>query len=171
MIRRFFSLVIITALVSSCGNTGKKVVSSNSEGTGNAAKIEFASLVENPDNYVGKNVIVEGKVVHVCTESGKKLFIVGDNPDVILYIAAGENMPKFPLDLLGSQVIVEGQITKVGGPSVAMAEAQPKTMEMGQPAEGASNTMPAAKCETEAALAKQTTLADIVMEYKSHTVK
>ena len=37
-----------------------------------ATKVEFASLIENPDNYVGKNIIVEGKVVHVCTETGKE---------------------------------------------------------------------------------------------------
>jgi ribosomal protein S8E len=170
MIRRIFSFVIIATIVLSCGNTGKKDVSSNTEGSGNATKIEFASLVENPDNYIGKNVIVEGKVVHVCTESGKKLFIVGDNPDVILYIAAGENMPKFPLELLGSKVVVEGQITKVGGPAMAVAEIQPKNAEVSQPTEGTAKTTPAVQCETEAALAK-TTLADIVMEYKSHTVK
>ena len=88
-------------------------------------KVEFASLVENPDSYVGKNIVVEGKVVHVCTESGKKLFIVGENPDISLFIAAGENMPKFPLELLGSQVIVEGTITKVGGtPAMAAGEKQ-----------------------------------------------
>ena len=38
----------------------------------------------------------------------KKMFIVGENPDVRLFIAAGENMPKFPMELLGSEVIVEG---------------------------------------------------------------
>jgi hypothetical protein len=172
MIRRIFSYIIIAAIVSSCGNTtGKKNVSSKAEGSGDATKVEFASLVENPDSYVGKNVIVEGKVVHVCMETGKKLFIVGEDPNVILYIAAGENISKFPLELLGSNVVVEGRITKVGGPAMAAAEAQPKSMEMSQPADGAAKTTSAVKCETEAALAKQTTLADIVMEYKSHSVK
>jgi len=171
MIRRIFSFVIIAAIAVSCGNITKKDASSKTEGSENATKIEFASLVENPDNYVGKNVIVEGKVVHVCMETGKKLFIVGEDPNVILYIAAGENISKFPMELLGSKVVVEGTITKIGGQSMAVAEAQPNSMEMGQPAEGAAKTTTAVKCETEAALAKQTTLADIVMEYKSHSVK
>jgi len=167
MIRRIFSFVIIAAVLSACGNKGKKEATSATEGTENAVKVEFTSLVENPDNFVGKNIIVEGKVVHVCTESGKKLFIVGENPDVRLYIAAGENMPKFPLELLGSEVTVEGTITKVGGaPEMPAGEKHAAMM-----AENAAKPMAADTCETETALAKQSSLANIIMDYKSHTVK
>ena len=162
MIRRIFSFIIIAAVTLSCSNTGKKPVSSDTEGSENSTKVEFASLVENPDNYMNKNIIVEGKVVHVCTMSGKKLFIVGDNPDVTLFIAAGEDMPKFPMELLGSEVIVEGLITKVAGPSMG---GEMNAMEV-----GGVNAM-ADSCETETALKAQVALADIVMEYKSHTVK
>ena len=75
-------------------------------------KVEFASLISDPSEYVGKNISVEGKVVHVCTHSGKKLFITGENPDVRLYIQAGEEMPKFPMELLGSEIVVEGTLTQ-----------------------------------------------------------
>ena len=126
MIRTVLSLFIIVALFSSCGNSGSKNASSE-----DVLKVEFASLVENPDNYVDKNIIVEGKVVHVCTVSGKKLFIVGENPDIRLFIAAGENMPKFPMELLGSEVVVEGLITKVGGaPEMGSGEKHPGGMEV-----------------------------------------
>ncbi len=166
MIRRIFSFVILAAVLSSCGNTGKKEAV-KAEGT-DAVKVEFASLVENPDNFVGKNIVVEGKVVHVCTHSGKKLFIVGENPDVRLFIAAGEDMPKFPMELLGSNVVVEGVITK---PAPVVAEAAPAAA-AAQPA--SAEAKPAATdeaCETEAALATQVSLKDIVMEYRSHIVK
>ncbi|MCK7474993.1 MAG: hypothetical protein MZV49_18975 [Rhodopseudomonas palustris] len=76
------------------------------------SKVEFASLISDPSGYVGKNISVEGKVVHVCTHSGKKLFITGENPDVRLYIQAGEEMPKFPMELLGSEIVVEGTLTQ-----------------------------------------------------------
>src|SRR5450759_4361110 len=122
MIRRIFSFVIIAAVISSCSNTGKKEASSKVEDSSKAVKIEFASLIENPDSYIGKNIIVEGKVIHVCTETGKKLFIVGENPDISLYIAAGENISKFPMELMGKNVVVEGVITKVGGIEPATTE-------------------------------------------------
>jgi len=167
MIRRIFSFAILAVIISSCGNSGNKNVTSKAEGPEIGVKVEFASLVANPDTYVGKNIVVEGKVVHVCTVSGKKLFIVGDDPDVRLFISAGENMPKFPMELLGSQVVVEGTITKVGGQATAMAETQSKNME----GKGSSKPASGDSCETETALAAQPSLANIIMEYKSHTVK
>ena len=80
MIRRILSLVVIAVMVASCGNTGNKEAAVKQEGESGSV-VQFASLAENPDNYLGKTITVEGKVVHVCTHSGKKLFIVGENPD------------------------------------------------------------------------------------------
>lgn len=165
MIKRILSFLLFTILISSCGNTGKKEASSKSENSANATRVEFASLIENPGNYINKNIIVEGKVVHVCTHSGKKMFIVGDNPDVRLFIAAGENMPKFPMELLGSKIAVEGLITRVAGAEIAVNE--PKSEASGDVEKKANPD----NCETEEAVAAQSSLADIVMEYKSHTLK
>jgi hypothetical protein len=172
MIRHILSFVIVTALLSSCGNSGSKEASSNGEGSDNSAKVEFTSLIDNPDNYINKNIIVEGKVVHVCTMTGKKLFIVGENPDIRLFISAGETMPKFPMELLGSNVVVEGMITRLAG-GAAMGEGEGK-MGGGEgmvAMEGGDMAMMADSCETETALTAQVALADIVMEYKSHIVK
>jgi hypothetical protein len=162
MIKRIFTFALLVALITSCGNTTKK------DETAKAIKVEgieivnFDSLVAHTDNYIGKKIMVEGKVVHVCRESGKKLFIVGTNPDIRLYIQAGENMSKFPLELLGSEVMVEGTISKVGG-EIAMGEDKHK-------AEG-EKVKEGELCETETALAAQTSLTDVVMAYNSHSVK
>jgi hypothetical protein len=168
MIRRIFSFVIIAAVLSSCGNAGKKDVSAKADGLAAAVKVEFTSLVQSPDSFVGKNILVEGKVIHVCMETGKKLFIVGENPDISLYIAAGENISKFPMELMGKNVVVEGVITKVGGTEPVAATGEMKGMAC---CADSSKTKMMANCETEKALAGQASLANIVMEYKSHTVK
>lgn len=170
MIRRIFSFVIIAAVLSSCGNAGKKDVSAKADGLAAPVKVEFASLVQNPDSFVGKSITVEGKVIHVCMETGKKLFIVGENPDISLYIAAGENISKFPMELMGKNVVVEGVITKVGGTEPAAPEGNGEMKGMACCADS-SKTKMMANCETEKALAGQASLANIVMEYKSHTVK
>jgi hypothetical protein len=163
MIKRIFLFSIITLIISSCGNTGKKEVSSKADGSSEAVKVEFASLISDPSAYIGKNISVEGKVVHVCTMSGKKLFITGENPDVRLYVQAGEEMPKFPMELLGSEVVVEGTITQVAAAGM--------TGEGGLHSdEGAAKVPGADTCETEAALAKQTVLADLMMIYNKHEV-
>lgn len=165
MIKRLLFLLVITAFMASCGNTPKNEASVATDETG-AAKIEFASLIEKPGDYMGKTISVEGKVVHVCTHSGKKLFIVGENPDVRLYIQAGEAMPKFPMDLLGSTVVVEGTLTQVAGAAMEEGAAHAGG-EMAMNHEG----LAADTCETATAMATQIALADVMMEYKSHIVK
>ena len=163
MIRRVFSILVVSAIISSCGNTGKKEVSSKAEGTSETVKVEFASLVENPDSFIGKEISVEGKVVHVCAMSGKKMFIVGENPDIRLYIEAGEEMAKFPMELLGSEIIVEGKLVK--------ATAGAMEGEGMMKGEGAGKKAAGDSCETETALAAQPVLADLMMIYSKHSVK
>ncbi|HAX93678.1 MAG TPA: hypothetical protein DCY25_07010 [Bacteroidales bacterium] len=164
MTRKLFAFSVIALIMISCGTGGKKEAAQTNQEQG-AVSVEFASLIANPSEYVGKNISVEGKVVHVCMHSGKKLFITGDNPDVRLYIQAGEEMPKFPTELLGSEVIVEGMLTQ---PAAGAGETHE--------AEGALTAAPmhaetgADSCETEKALATQTALADLMMVYAKHTV-
>jgi starvation-inducible outer membrane lipoprotein len=162
MKKQIILFVLFSFILASCGNSGKKNVTSKTENTVSGEKVEFAALVANPDNYVGKNISVDGKVVHVCTETGKKMFIVGDNPDVRLFVAAGENISKFPMELLGSEITVEGTITKV--------QAQPEGIKEKDMKEGEMK-MGKDSCSTETALAAQTSMSDIRMMYKSHIVR
>jgi|WetSurMetagenome_2_1015567.scaffolds.fasta_scaffold144073_1 hypothetical protein len=179
MIRKILYLAITVILVSSCGND-------------KPVKVEFASLIENPSNYIDKNIKVEGKVVEVCPHTGKELFIVGQDPDIMLKIAAGENSPKFSPDLVGSKISVEGRLEKANSAEKHSEEAKDTTMtkvaccsdsakmgmkkaaccadsaKMGM--EKADIVKEAAMCKTEAALAKQTSLSDLMMVYNKHEV-
>ena len=162
MIRKFFAIVLSTVILASCGNTSTKEAGAVTDGSDDAVKVEFASLVDNPGTYIDKNISVEGKVVHVCTMSGKKMFIVGQNPDIRLFISAGEEMPKFPMELLGSEIVVEGKLTR------ATAAAMMEGEGMGE-ASMVSGSDEA--CETEEALAAQPVLADLMVVYSKHVVK
>jgi hypothetical protein len=188
MIKRIIPIVIAALLVTSCGNKSGKEISAGDK----AVKVEFASLVSNPADYIDKNIVVEGKVVHVCRETGKKLFIVGENPDVRLYISAGENMPKFPLELLGNNISVEGRLERVVTADKPAEETMVASLETAACCDSAKQTAmgcaatcdsskmvitaeagsakTAAECETEAALAKQTVLGDLMMIYNKHEV-
>ena len=72
MIKKIISLSIIALLVLSCGNKGKKEVPQSAGGS-ESVKVEFASLIANPSDYIGKNISVEGKVVHVCTHERQEI--------------------------------------------------------------------------------------------------
>jgi hypothetical protein len=163
MNRRLFSFFVVALILTACGNTGNGKLTSKTDPDNGSIKVEFASLIENPGDYVGKTISVEGKVVHVCTMSGKKLFITGENPDVRLYVQAGEEMPKFPMELLGSEIIVEGKITKVASVSEDMGEG----MHSG---DGEMMAAGADTCETSKAMASQPALSDLMMIYNKHTL-
>ena len=165
--KKFLGLIVMAIFVISCGNTGNK---GNAEAVANdaAATVQFASLTGNPAEFENKDITISGKVVHVCTMSGKKMFIVGEDPDIRLFITAGEELPKFPMELLGSEITVTG--------TLAMVEAGEKMGEgegegMMNAGEASDEAMTGEACETEAALAKQPVLADYVLHYKSHEVK
>jgi hypothetical protein len=186
MIKNLFGLLLISVFVISCGN------SSNTKKAEAAAEdIQFAALIENPAQFENKEITVTGKVVHVCTNSGKKMFIVGDDPDTRLFITAGDDIPKFPMELLGSEISVtgtfalaqpgdkmgegegEGEMHESEGEEVHEAEGtevnEAEEAEM-EHTEGA-DTASAEDCETEAAVAKQAALSNYVLHYKSHIVK
>ncbi len=164
MIRNILSLVFITLLITSCGNSGKKAVSSGNEDSPDAIKVEFTSLVENPESYLDKNISVEGKVVHVCLHTGKRMSIVGENPDIRLYVSAGEEMPRFPAGLLGSEIVVEGTLTKA-------VAAEATTVKDTLAGEEGAEAAPGDSCETEAALVAPPVLSDLMMIYNRHTIK
>lgn len=155
MVKRIIGLALLAALFAACGNAGQdKSAEAVDSGIDN---VTFASIIENPDNYLGKEITLEGKVVHVCMHSGKKMYIVGEDPDIRLFISAGEEVAKFPMDLLGSEITVTGVFERIE--EGAEMEKEHVGAEEGE------------DCETEAAIAKQPVLADMVLNYKAHTVK
>ncbi len=160
MIRNILSFLAAAVLISSCGNSTKKEVAQKQENQTGVINVEFASLVSNPTDYIGKNISVEGKVVHVCTMSGKKLFVTGEDPNVMLYVQAGEEMPKFPMELLGSRIVVEGTITRTSGMQMGEGE--------GMAGETMAKTMGADTCTTAKNLASQPALSDLMMVYNKH---
>ena len=88
--------------------------------------------VVKPDNFqdvaadlVGKEVEIEGMVVHVCKHGGKKMFIIGENPDVSVKITASDKVSVFEPELEGSTVHVKGIVEPMD--DVAEVEQEIKT--------------------------------------------
>lgn len=76
-----------------------------------AQEITVLTPSEFPDkaeNYMDQKVEMEGLVVHVCKHGGKKMFLVGDNPDVRVKIDASDEVTVFGPELEGSTVVVQG---------------------------------------------------------------
>jgi hypothetical protein len=62
---------------------------------------------------VGKEVEIKGLVVHVCKHGGKKMFILGEDPEKRVKITVSEKVSVFEPELEGSIVMVKGIIEPI----------------------------------------------------------
>ena len=73
----------------------------------------LAEFREKAPEFVGKEVQLEGTVIHVCKHGGQKMFITADDPDVRIKITTGEEMPAFDVALEGSHIKVLGIVEEI----------------------------------------------------------
>lgn len=83
-----------------------------------------------PDNFqdvaadmIGKEVEIQGMVVHVCKHGGKKMFLIGENPDMRVKITASDKVSVFEPELEGSIVNVIGIVEPMDDAESVAAEA------------------------------------------------
>ena len=77
-------------------------------------------------------------------------------------------MAKFPMELLGSEIVVEGTITQVA--TAGMAGEAIQDGEGMTSGEGMAKAAGADTCETAKALASQPVLSDLMMVYNKHSL-
>jgi hypothetical protein len=75
-------------------------------------EVDLATLINDVAEFVGREVRVSGTVDHVCKHGGKRMFIMGENPEDRFKIEAGEAVAAFPVTLEGSEVIVRGIVAE-----------------------------------------------------------
>lgn len=76
--------------------------------------ITVDSLLANLDTFVGKEVKVCGKCIHVCQHSGKNIFVANPDNDSILIIGkANDDLGAFDQELLDKHVILYGTLKSV----------------------------------------------------------
>lgn len=84
------------------------------------ATSDMTISVVTPENFqeyaaqnVGKEVEIRGMVVHVCKHGGKKMFIVGEDPEKRVKINATEKVSVFEPEVEGSVISVKGIIEPI----------------------------------------------------------
>jgi len=75
--------------------------------------VALADFKDMAESLLGKEVILEGTIIHVCKHGGKKMFITADDPDVRIKITSGEENISFDTELEGSHVSVHGIVEAV----------------------------------------------------------
>lgn len=75
--------------------------------------VSIDSVQKNPDKYFDKKIAIQGRVIHTCKVSGKKMFLAGSDEQNLIRVNAGDNISRFDESLQGEIVIVKGVLTPV----------------------------------------------------------
>jgi hypothetical protein len=75
-------------------------------------KTEISQIISNPDEYLGKKVLIEGEILSVCQMAGCWMEVSGAEGDKIrVKVKDGEIV--FPKEGLGKTALVEGEVYKI----------------------------------------------------------
>ena len=75
--------------------------------------VKISTLLETPDEYVGKTVKVEGRVTGVCAHRGCWIEIAGDEDFQSLRFKVEDGVMVFPAEAVGHVATAEGVFTKI----------------------------------------------------------
>jgi len=85
-----------------------------------ATSVDSKIVVVTPENFqdyaienVGKEVEIKGMVIHVCKHGGKKMFIIGEDPEKRVKLNASNKVSVFEMELEGSVVVAQGIIEPI----------------------------------------------------------
>ena len=104
MLRELYAIVCVALLLVSCQSNDAQHEDAR------VTTISIAEFNANPDDYVGQTLEITGTVDHVCKHGGKRMFIMGDDPQQRVKIEASTGIGTFAVELEGSDVTVQGVV-------------------------------------------------------------
>ncbi|WP_338394971.1 hypothetical protein [Fulvitalea axinellae] len=109
----FYTLLLSICCTWACTSNSKKENSAEKEtpkATASVTVYSVDSLAAGIDKLVGQEITVKGNVQHVCKHSGKKAFLVGDNPDTKIQVKVGGKIKSFGGELIGEELTLKGKV-------------------------------------------------------------
>ena len=98
--KQVLSLALVALLFTACGQKQE------AEQTEAANVMTVSQLLESPEQYIGKEITLEGTVTHVCKHGGRRVHLTDLEPNVKIRIEAPEKMAAFARELEGSDIVV-----------------------------------------------------------------
>ena len=110
MIKKVFGILAIATIMVSCGS---KEQNKEEIGEKELAVVTVDQVAAQLESYVDKSIRIEGIVNHVCKHGGKRMFIMGADPDVAIKITPNDEIGVFEQELVGSSVLVSGVVKEL----------------------------------------------------------
>ena len=112
MNKLFYALLVMLFVATACQNNTEKqqdpeIVEVVVE---EAVYLDLSNFNDKAESLIGKEVVLNGMIDHVCKHGGQKMFMVNENADARIKITTGENMAAFNTELVGETLKVVGVI-------------------------------------------------------------
>ncbi len=146
-------LIMVAAIVmTSCGGNNTKNADDNSaEAVAATGAMDIDSLMDNAEELTDELVEIEGICTHICSHSGRKIFLMGSDDSKIIRIESGE-LGAFDQKCVNSIVKVKGHLREDRIDEAYLkqweAEVAAQTAEEHGDGEGGCSTEKAARGET-----------------------
>lgn len=98
-------LFISAAVYSQSDNYGKKISLTE--------KTSISKILAEPEEYVGKTVLVEGEILDVCAMAGCWMELKSDAENQKIKIKVKDGDIVFPVEAKGKDALVEGTVYKI----------------------------------------------------------
>ncbi len=107
---KYFMMIIIVVLISAVSTTeakklGKEITLKKTT--------KISQILDKPESYVGKKVLVEGTIVGVCKKRGCWIEVAGDKEFQKIKVKVDDGVIVFPVSAKGKKVMVEGEVEKI----------------------------------------------------------
>lgn len=114
-------MVAFAAVLFACTSKPKTTADASTEAQ------TIVQILENAENLVDKDVVVTGRVNHVCSHSGKRCFIADSLGNSIRIEATGE-LTSFDRELSGSTITAKGILKEQRLPSTEIDSMETTTL-------------------------------------------
>jgi len=73
-------------------------------------KVKVSEILEKPDSFVGKKVLVEGTILNVCEKRGCWIELASDKEFESIRVKVEDGVIVFPMEAKGQKALVEGEV-------------------------------------------------------------
>lgn len=73
-------------------------------------KTNISEIIEKPESFVGKKVLVEGTVVNVCAKRGCWIELASEKEFETIRVKVQDGVIVFPMEAKGKKALVEGEV-------------------------------------------------------------
>ncbi len=136
------TVVFLTLMVALLGCNQAGTEKKNQTDEQSLTEISIHDLLANPEQYVDKKVAIAGTIDHVCRRTGKKMFMIGDDPADRIKITPDNKIGTFEVDLEGSTYTVIGVFQELIVDEKYLAMMEEDEAKAGEGAENADHDSP-----------------------------